>query len=517
MRRKREDFWVLFFAVTGIFIFLCGCQAGRARPAAQPTPKRSMEGSLEVIRKEGSGDEPVAKELAELEAKRRAALERGKFSSLLQKKEGLKEKISALERASSETSAVRPQALSTKEKPGILIEPTSAEKSSATSPETAPSETATEKTSATSGPGEDWLESKYSHIRERTEPDGSQTLFYHLRHRGGAVITESEIKGQRLVIDTEKVDLKTLEGLLQNWLSHEGKVISDKDRNMLIITDAPEYIELAKELLLKVFDTPERQVLIEANIFEYSRNWDFQLGQEWTATRFRNMKAAFQDFTTSFGIPGSLTPPWTGSKGTVEFLLASDEWGVELDVVIGFLEEQGWVNAIATPRVATQEGKTAMVEIGEELPVVTQVEVLRGQVSSKTEFKFVGVKLFITPLIIGDEMVKLHIIAEVSQVTSFEVIGIENPIPIARIDSRVAQSTVTVRNGRTLVMGGLRSNEEVEREVKVPLLGDIPIIGWLFKGYRKATVERNLVFTLKPTIIKEPTQAEMVMPAAESP
>jgi len=74
-----------------------------------------------------------------------------------------------------------------------------------------------------------------------------------------------------------------------------------------------------------------------------------------------------------------------------------------------------------------------------------------------------------------------------------------------------------VRNGRTLVMGGLRSNEEVEREVKVPLLGDIPIIGWLFKGYRKATVERNLVFTLKPTIIKEPTQAEMVMPAAESP
>jgi len=111
----------------------------------------------------------------------------------------------------------------------------------------------------------------------------------------------------------------------------------------------------------------------------------------------------------------------------------------------------------------------------------------------------------------------LHIIAEVSQVTSFEVIGTENPVPIARIDSRLAETTVTVRNGKTLIMGGLTSNEEVEREIKVPLLGDIPLIGWLFKGYRKAIIEKILVFTVKATIIKEPIQAEMVMPPFGTP
>jgi type II secretory pathway component GspD/PulD (secretin) len=475
-KRKEKGPGISVFTALIIFVLFCGCQSPPATQESPPTGKEGIEGSLEVIQKEGQTEELTAAELAEVEAMRRVATQRRVLLEFSERKKALEGELLP-----------------------VVASPDAATKKTATTPE--PS-------APTAGARQYWLEIKHPHIRERTESDGRQTLFYQLRHRGGAVITESEIQGQRLVVTTEKVDLGEIEGLLQNWLSQEGKTIRDEQRNMLIITDAPEYIDLVKELLLEVFDTPEKQVLIEANIFEYSRNWDFQLGQEWTATRFRHMKAAFQDFTTDFGIPGSIIPPWVGAKGTVELLLASDEWGIELDVVIGFLEEVGWINAIAAPRVATQEGKTALIEIGEELPVVTQVEVLRGQISSKTEFKFVGVKLFITPLIIGDETVKLHIVAEVSQVTSFEVIGTENPIPIARIDSRVALSTVTVQNGKTLIMGGLTSNEEVEREVKVPLLGDIPLIGWLFKGYRKATVERDLVFTLKPTIIQDPSRPQ---------
>jgi len=525
MEKRREKIcWISVFSLMVVPIFLSGCQSQLPSQAPRATGKRTIEGSLEVITKEGKGEQLRAEELGELEARRRAAQERAEVLDILGKKQDLEEKTVTLEPKSSDTLAAKSEASSKKEEAPPPPEPTLTERSSPTPQETASSEAASKEAPTAlhppSPPAESreyWLESKYPHIQECIESDGRHTLFYRLRHRGGVVITGSGVKGQRLVVNTKRVDLKTLVDLLQNWLSQEGKIISDNDRNMLIITDTPEYIELAKELLLKVFDAPERQVLIEANIFEYSRDWNFQLGQRWTTTRFRSMKAAFQDFTTTFDIPGGINPPWVGSRGTVEFLLASDRWGVELNVVIGFLEEQGWVNAIATPREVTQEGKTATIEIGEEVPVVTQMQVLGGQVSSKTEFKFVGVKLFITPLIVGDEAVKLHIIAEVSQVTSFEVIGTENPVPIARIDSRLAETTVTVRDGKTLIMGGLTSNEEVEREVKVPLLGDIPLIGWLFKGYRKATIEKNLVFTVKPTIIKEPIQAEMVMPPARTP
>jgi type II secretory pathway component GspD/PulD (secretin) len=151
-------------------------------------------------------------------------------------------------------------------------------------------------------------------------------------------------------------------------------------------------------------------------------------------------------------------------------------------------------------------GQTGYMLAGQELPIQSS-NIVNGVISISTNYKPVGVQLYITPQSIGPDRVKLHAISIVSNISGFAPlpkIGGSNPEkmlvnPI--IESREAETAVTVFDGDTLVISGLRMSRTATRENKVPGLGDLPLLGWLFKNHRSQQQLTDLYFFVTPTML----------------
>jgi type II secretory pathway component GspD/PulD (secretin) len=144
---------------------------------------------------------------------------------------------------------------------------------------------------------------------------------------------------------------------------------------------------------------------------------------------------------------------------------------------------------------------------GSELPI-QQSTVVNSALQTSTTYKPVGVQLYITPQATGPDSVKLHAITVVSSVSGFvplpTITGETSPSKLLVnpiLDSREAETTVTIEDGSTLVFGGLRLIRTTSRESKIPGLGDIPGLGWLFKNHRSQKQQTDLYFFVTPTLL----------------
>jgi type II secretory pathway component GspD/PulD (secretin) len=143
---------------------------------------------------------------------------------------------------------------------------------------------------------------------------------------------------------------------------------------------------------------------------------------------------------------------------------------------------------------------------GQELPIQS-ANIVNNVLQTNTSYKPVGVQLYVTPQAIGPDSVKLHTISIVSAVSGFSPMptlegsnsprNLVNPI----IDSREAETAVIIQDGSTLVISGLRMVRTTTRESKIPGLGDIPILGWMFKNHRTQQQQTDLYFFLTPTLL----------------
>jgi type II secretory pathway component GspD/PulD (secretin) len=151
-------------------------------------------------------------------------------------------------------------------------------------------------------------------------------------------------------------------------------------------------------------------------------------------------------------------------------------------------------------------GQTGYMLAGQELPIQS-ANIVNNVLQTATSYKPVGVQLYVTPQAVGPNRVKLHTISIVSSVSGFSILptleghnspkSLMNPI----IDSREAETAVTVDDGSTLVISGLRMIRTTSREEKVPGMGDMPLIGWLFKNHRTQQQQTDLYFFLTPTLL----------------
>ena len=186
--------------------------------------------------------------------------------------------------------------------------------------------------------------------------------------------------------------------------------------------------------------------------------------------------------------------------GTLSFSLLDD--AVDIDLALSILHQQVEAKLLANPRVLVLDNETANFEIIREIPYRELEQVARQGPITYTAFKNVGVHLQVTPHIAKNGMIRLHIVPEFGVLVSQDASGVPT------VDTRRADTMAMIKDGQTIVMGGLRKRETTKDISKVPVLCDIPIIGGLFQSETESKVTRELVVFITPRIITEPALSE---------
>jgi type II secretory pathway component GspD/PulD (secretin) len=261
--------------------------------------------------------------------------------------------------------------------------------------------------------------------------------------------------------------------------------------------------------LLDRLDVAPRQVEITAKIFEVSHDFDFQQGANVLVNRLASdgSQSALSMFSAKRFAESAAAGAATPANGSVLKLMQTfSDAGVSVDVTFQLLSEAGLIKVVSSPRMTVSVGQTGYMLAGQELPIQTS-NISNNIQTISTTYKPVGVQLYITPQAISRDTVKLHTISIVSSVSGFSPlptlsgnnspIGAINPI----IDSREAETAVTIGNGDTLVISGLRMIRSTSREEKIPGLGDVPALGWLFKNHRTQQQLTDLYFFVTPELL----------------
>jgi type II secretory pathway component GspD/PulD (secretin) len=348
-------------------------------------------------------------------------------------------------------------------------------------------------------------------VRTMKLPDGRVRLFYTLKHFGGATVRSQRDGGtDRMSIHLTAADLKPAVSILQEHLGKNGTVRALPTENKLVIT-CPETEKDGVLQVLAGIDSPARQVEITARIFEVSHDFDFQYGartilEHLASTEEQSLTSTFN--TKAFLDAAQSTGPGAGFQGAVFTVMkVFEEAGVSLEASFEALVNTGLVKMVSSPRMTVRAGKTGYVLAGQELPIQSGKISNDKLVSQKVSYKPVGVQLYITPKNIGNNDVDLHVVTIVSAISGFAPLAgigeqegstsVINPI----LDVREAETEVGVKEGDTLVIGGLRVIRTVTRERKMPGLGDIEGVEWLFKNHRTQNRINDLYFFVTPRIV----------------
>jgi type IV pilus assembly protein PilQ len=196
--------------------------------------------------------------------------------------------------------------------------------------------------------------------------------------------------------------------------------------------------------------------------------------------------------------------------GTLRFGVLND--AVDIDLALSILHKQVGAKLLANPRILVLDNEKATIDITSEIPYQRLTESAMGGSMGTTEFKEVGVKLEVTPhLAARDEMIRLQLKPEFSVKTSDVIItttgaGARYPIPV--VDKRTADTRLLIKNGQTVVLGGLRKKETTQDVRKVPLLGDLPVFRNLFRSESEETVNSEIVVFITVWSIKQPVMSK---------
>jgi general secretion pathway protein D len=279
----------------------------------------------------------------------------------------------------------------------------------------------------------------------------------------------------------------------------EGGKISitpDKATNSLVIMASPNDYQNLLQVVQKL-DRRRRQVFVQAIIAEITpdklKDLGVQLGASGGGVKGNTAVAGAFD---PFNFAGATDP----AQAAVLAFLQSQLNNTNLQIAgnIKALNTEKAVNVLSTPTILTSDNKEAEIFVGQNVPFIsTSSAVTGGIVQQSVTRQDVGIKLKITPQISEGEYVKLDISQEISAVT-----GDKGQATDIVTTTRSAKTSVVVKDKDTVVIGGLIQDQDQETVSKIPLLGDIPLLGWLFKTSHKERTKTNLLIVLTPRIIR---------------
>lgn len=294
-----------------------------------------------------------------------------------------------------------------------------------------------------------------------------------------------------------------LAAYLTKWKSAQGDITHTPKLNLLTITETDANIGLLTRIL-EIVDAPEPQVMIEAKVVEVTYDSQFQWGGEasWFDPTERD-NTFLRRVTETFNPDAFLNAVATGQPyqgTTLDFrVLGHEEQSFsQVRATLRALVERGNAEILSSPRLLVQNGEQAEINTGSELPILDVTTNLAANYVT-TRYKKVGITLKVKPYLIGNDAVDMTVDAEVSNVSGFTEASAfvpSNPI----ISTRSVKTRVNVRDNETLVIGGLLRDESLVQERGIPLLADLPIVGFLFKSYRRSQSKQELIFFLTPTI-----------------
>ncbi len=267
---------------------------------------------------------------------------------------------------------------------------------------------------------------------------------------------------------------------LEILLTSRGKIETDERTNALVVTDIHQRIEQVREMIA-ILDFRTPQVEIEAKLVDVDARHVRDLGINWSVLGL-NEGDASADFSVTANIASVVGQVDVGVSGT----------DADFDAVIEMLERDDKAKIISNPRITTADNKEATIIVGKKVPLVVADEA--G--NAITELTTIGIKLAVTPHINQDGRVTLDLSPEVSDLSAQATV--QGGIVIV---TSQANTRVIVSDGDTAVIGGLIRTNESTSETGVPILKNIPIVGYLFKSSNKVIEERELLIFVTPKVI----------------
>lgn len=282
-------------------------------------------------------------------------------------------------------------------------------------------------------------------------------------------------------------------------LSPRGTYLVDKRTNTLIVTDTAQAINNVKRFI-SIIDKPVEQVLIEARIVEATDNFTREFGIRWGGQFSTQRTAANGSPNLQVGSSGAsdgflvdLPAAAAASGGVVGVSWGAISKLLNLDLELSAAEIEGETKVISSPRILTANGGTAIISQGSDVPFVTPAS---GSGPATVEFKKAELKLEVTPQITANKTVILDVDITKDAPTGVTVQG--NPI----LSTKKVSTSLQVKDGETIVIGGIFTRDKSNNESGVPGMKEIPILGWLFKTKKKVNDKTELLIFLTPTIVQ---------------
>jgi MSHA type pilus biogenesis protein MshL len=302
---------------------------------------------------------------------------------------------------------------------------------------------------------------------------------------------------------------KELETQLAQMVTERGKLVVDKMSGIVQVTDAPTAVNRISEFLELMQSRTQRQVDIEARIYEVVLNNEFQLGVDWKAIIDQPEVAGILAASTIVNLPvGGVVPSAPAIAGTLKY----QDSDFEISAIIRALNEQGRVNAISQPRLRSLNNQMAVIKVGTEQPFFnTNSGFIAGNggspggtfQNSTFESITVGTILSLTPQISEDGHITLDISPVISSLVGIESAGDEGLVTAPVLDIKQSSSLIRVKSGETIIIGGLIQGQDARTSRKVPILGDLPVVGLPFRGEFKASRKTELIIFLTPTVVED--------------
>ena len=280
-------------------------------------------------------------------------------------------------------------------------------------------------------------------------------------------------------------------GAAQRMLEREVAVVAEPEANVLLISASPRYFRTIFDMIRQL-DQPPAQVLIQALLAEILLDDQTQFGAEWayTAKSGGTKTTVGPNFNVEAGI------------GTDATGLAVSVTGGDLTFFLRALKSQGRLELLSRPQILAADNQPAKINVGQSVPLITASRTTdQGDTINTITYEDIGVSLDVLPRIGAGDTVRMEIKPEISSLgnTFFEVAkGVE----AQSINTRSAETTVTCFDGQTIIMGGLITTLERSTEDKVPILGDVPLLGLLFRNTQKDESRNEFLVFLTPRIMR---------------
>lgn len=308
---------------------------------------------------------------------------------------------------------------------------------------------------------------------------------------------------------------KELEEELTKLLTPVGKqnLVVNKTAGLIQITDRPSALKRVTEFLEKLTESISRQVDLEVKLYDVTLGDQFQFGIDWQKVAIAG-SGQFQTVASPFGNPSDLNlsrPSLIQPGGGFNFSPSAITMAFSnrtASAVLQALKEQGEVSVISQPRLRTLNNQTAILKVGTDQPffaqhtqVISSTGGLNEQSGDIVSIITVGTVLSVTPQISADNWITLDITPAITSfVSEKKSPSGQSSAPV--LDIKQSSTIVRLRDGESIILGGLIQNSRSKNTRKIPILGDIPLLGKLFQGQFEAKQKKELVIFLTPRLVR---------------